>query len=140
EFRLIVGRGARFLPAAPPGIHVGRLSEFRAALALSICEGLNFPLRWAENMSSQQITPNSSERHVLPPRAPFDPGKRSDALSEAFKLIGAAVRFERNTEIHGEDEPAEYFYQVASGAVRTYKVLSDGRRQIGAFHLPGDLF
>jgi CRP/FNR family nitrogen fixation transcriptional regulator len=91
-------------------------------------------------MSSQQTTPNSSERHVLPPRAPFDPGKRSDALSEAFKLIGAAVRFERNTEIHGEDEPAEYFYQVVSGAVRTYKVLSDGRRQIGAFHLPGDLF
>jgi CRP/FNR family nitrogen fixation transcriptional regulator len=24
--------------------------------------------------------------------------------------------------------------------VRTYKVLSDGRRQIGAFHLPGDIF
>ena len=26
------------------------------------------------------------------------------------------------------------------GAVRTYKLLSDGRRQIGAFHLPGDVF
>jgi hypothetical protein len=24
--------------------------------------------------------------------------------------------------------------------VRTYKVLVDGRRQIGAFHLPGDIF
>ena len=31
-------------------------------------------------------------------------------------------------------------YKVVSGAVRTYKVLSDGRRQIGAFHFPGDLF
>jgi CRP/FNR family nitrogen fixation transcriptional regulator len=29
---------------------------------------------------------------------------------------------------------------VVSGAVRTYKLLNDGRRQIGAFHLPGDLF
>jgi CRP/FNR family nitrogen fixation transcriptional regulator len=27
-----------------------------------------------------------------------------------------------------------------TGAVRTYKVLADGRRQIGAFHLPGDVF
>lgn len=26
------------------------------------------------------------------------------------------------------------------GGVRTYKLLSDGRRQIGAFHLPGDIF
>jgi len=29
---------------------------------------------------------------------------------------------------------------VVSGAVRTHKLLSDGRRQIGAFHLPGDVF
>ena len=31
-------------------------------------------------------------------------------------------------------------YQVIKGAVRTYKLLSDGRRQIGAFHLSGDVF
>ena len=36
--------------------------------------------------------------------------------------------------------PAEYVYQVKSGAVRSYKLLSDGRRQIGAFHLVGDIF
>jgi len=29
---------------------------------------------------------------------------------------------------------------VICGAVRTYKLLNDGRRQIGAFHLPGDVF
>jgi CRP/FNR family nitrogen fixation transcriptional regulator len=29
---------------------------------------------------------------------------------------------------------------VIRGAVRTYKLLSDGCRQIGAFHLPGDVF
>jgi CRP-like cAMP-binding protein len=48
--------------------------------------------------------------------------------------------FARNTEIYGENEPADYFYKVLSGTVRTYKVLSDGRRQIGAFYLPGDIF
>ena len=31
-------------------------------------------------------------------------------------------------------------YADNEGAVRTYKLLSDGRRQIGAFHLPGDIF
>ena len=44
------------------------------------------------------------------------------------------------TEIFGESEPATYVYQVKVGAVRSYKLLSDGRRQIGAFHLPGDIF
>ena len=29
---------------------------------------------------------------------------------------------------------------MISGTVRTYKVLNDGRRQIGAFYLPGDIF
>jgi CRP/FNR family nitrogen fixation transcriptional regulator len=48
--------------------------------------------------------------------------------------------FRRNSEIFGEDEPADYVYKVVSGAARTYKVLNDGRRQIGAFYLPGELF
>ena len=62
------------------------------------------------------------------------------ALGSAFELHGAPVRFARNTEVYGESEQAEYFYQVVSGAVRTYKVMQDGRRQIGAFYLPGDVF
>ena len=43
--------------------------------------------------------------------------------------------YKRGTEIYGEKESAEYVYQVKSGAVRSYKLLADGRRQIGAFHL-----
>ena len=35
---------------------------------------------------------------------------------------------------------AEYIYQVIEGAVRSHKLLSDGRRQIGAFHLVADIF
>ncbi|MBR0694469.1 helix-turn-helix domain-containing protein [Bradyrhizobium lablabi] len=48
--------------------------------------------------------------------------------------------YKKGTEIFGEKEPAEYVYQVKCGAVRSYKLLSDGRRQIGAFHLAGDIF
>ncbi len=58
----------------------------------------------------------------------------------AIELMGAPMPFGRDAEIYGENEPAEYLYKVISGTVRTYKVLNDGRRQIGAFYLPGDMF
>ncbi|MBR0934238.1 helix-turn-helix domain-containing protein [Bradyrhizobium jicamae] len=57
-----------------------------------------------------------------------------------FGMIGTPMRYARNTEIYGEAEPAEYLYQLVFGAVRTYKILDDGRRQIGSFYLPGDIF
>jgi CRP/FNR family nitrogen fixation transcriptional regulator len=55
-------------------------------------------------------------------------------------LMGAATAFGRNAEIYGEGQPADHLYKVVSGTVRTAKILSDGRRQIGAFYLPGDMF
>jgi CRP/FNR family transcriptional regulator, nitrogen fixation regulation protein len=64
----------------------------------------------------------------------------SHALADTLDMMGASMSFSRNEEIYGEGEPADYLYKVASGAVRMYKVLSDGRRQIGAFYLPGDMF
>ena len=54
--------------------------------------------------------------------------------------MGAVMPFARNVEIYGESEPADYLYKVVSGAIRTYKMLNDGRRQIGSFYLPGDIF
>ena len=68
------------------------------------------------------------------------PSVTTHALSGPIEMTGASMSFARNAEIYGENEPADYLYKVVSGAVRTYKVLSDGRRQIGAFYLPGDMF
>ena len=62
-----------------------------------------------------------------------------NALS-SIERLGTPVRYERNSEIFGDDEPAQYFYKVVTGAVRCYKILADGRRQICAFYLPGDTF
>jgi len=62
------------------------------------------------------------------------------ALTGTLEMMGAPMSFSRNEEIYGEGEPADYLYKVASGAVRIYRVLHDGRRQIGAFYLPGDMF
>jgi CRP/FNR family transcriptional regulator, nitrogen fixation regulation protein len=58
----------------------------------------------------------------------------------AMEAMGSQMRFGANEEIFGEAEAAEYVYKVTKGAVRTYKVLCDGRRQIGGFYLPGDIF
>jgi CRP/FNR family nitrogen fixation transcriptional regulator len=67
-----------------------------------------------------------------------------DALDE-FGAAGSSVSLDEITCMQGnaifvEREPAEHVYQVKSGAVRSYKRLSDGRRQIGEFHLEGDIF
>jgi CRP/FNR family transcriptional regulator, nitrogen fixation regulation protein len=61
-------------------------------------------------------------------------------LARAMQMMGATMSFPRNTEIFGENEPADYVYRVISGSVRTYKILNDGRRQVGGFYLPGDIF
>jgi CRP/FNR family transcriptional regulator, nitrogen fixation regulation protein len=68
------------------------------------------------------------------------PAAPASSIGGPLGLMGVPMRFARNTEIYGEDEPAEYLYQVISGAVRTYRTLDDGRRQISAFYLPGDIF
>ncbi len=74
---------------------------------------------------------------------PFAPPARSDKFpffGDRPALVASEHSYPGDTEIYGECEPAEYVYQVVYGAVRTFKVLNDGRRQIGAFHLPGDVF
>ena len=60
-------------------------------------------------------------------------------------LSGEAARwndhkYSRGAQVFWQGEPAKYIYQVKDGAVRTCKLLSDGRRQIAAFYLPGDIF
>jgi CRP/FNR family transcriptional regulator, nitrogen fixation regulation protein len=68
------------------------------------------------------------------------PLARGATQAGAIELMGASMSFRANAEIYGENEPADYLYKIISGTVRTYKVLVDGRRQIGAFYLPGDIF
>src|SRR6476620_9831791 len=73
------------------------------------------------------------------------PGSRPKVLGELGELSRAKAilsefKYKKGTEIYGEAEPADYVYQVVEGAVRSHQLLSDGRRQIGAFHLAGDIF
>jgi CRP/FNR family transcriptional regulator, nitrogen fixation regulation protein len=61
-------------------------------------------------------------------------------LAQSMALMGVRINFPRNAEIYGESEPAEFVYLIISGTVRTSKILADGRRQIGGFYMPGDVF
>jgi CRP/FNR family nitrogen fixation transcriptional regulator len=73
-------------------------------------------------------------------------GERQARPQSSADLILSSVptsickRFKRNTEVFGQGEAAEYLYAVGTGAVRAYKILDDGRRQIGSFYFPGDVF
>ncbi len=40
----------------------------------------------------------------------------ADSLSQSMQLMGAMMAYPRNTEIFGEDEPADYLYKVVSGS------------------------
>jgi CRP/FNR family nitrogen fixation transcriptional regulator len=67
---------------------------------------------------------------------------RPFVLDRPLPVAEAGVRmsYGRDEEIYGEDEASRYVYRVITGAVRTYRVLSDGRRQIVEFHTAGDVF
>ena len=54
--------------------------------------------------------------------------------------VGTQMALRKGKELFAEGDEAEHFYKVVSGAIRSYKLLSDGRRQIDAFHLAGDIF
>ncbi len=55
-------------------------------------------------------------------------------------LVATEFTYRKDEEIYGEDEPAEYVYQVITARFAATSCFPDGRRQIGAFHLPGDVF
>jgi CRP/FNR family nitrogen fixation transcriptional regulator len=59
-------------------------------------------------------------------------------------LLGFHARGERvygkDQRIFSEEDVATHFYEVATGAVRSCKYLGDGRRQIEAFSIAGDIF
>jgi CRP/FNR family nitrogen fixation transcriptional regulator len=68
------------------------------------------------------------------------PAQEIPIIAIHAKFGASEACYTKDEEIYGESEPAECIYEVISGAVRSYKVLSDGRRQICAFHLPSDIF
>lgn len=90
-------------------------------------------------MLTQAVARSGSSKPIVA-QARRAPPVGGYALDGNIELMGAPMTFARNAEIYGEGEPTDYCYKVISGTVRTYKVFADGRRQIGAFYMTGDLF
>jgi CRP/FNR family transcriptional regulator/CRP/FNR family nitrogen fixation transcriptional regulator len=62
------------------------------------------------------------------------------ALCDAFASATAAPRspFAPGALLFRQGEAVQLVYRVLSGAVVSYRLLIDGRRQVTGFHLPGD--
>jgi CRP/FNR family nitrogen fixation transcriptional regulator len=58
----------------------------------------------------------------------------------APRSVGTVRVLAKGEELFAEGDEADHFFKVVKGTVRTYKLLNDGRRQIDAFHLAGDIF
>jgi len=92
-----------------------------------------------------QIAPLAGETLATRARAPWPvlEGGRSetaDPVGAILRGIGTVLKFKRNAAIFEEGDPAQHVYKVIGGAVRTCRMLLDGRRQIADFYLPGDFF
>lgn len=86
------------------------------------------------------LTPNpvlDFPQTQTPPTSALLPHARDD---DDLQTSSVPINFARNSEIFAEGEVAGYVYKIVSGVVRVSKLLPDGRRQISAFHLPGDMF
>lgn len=64
----------------------------------------------------------------------------AETLFEDLGALGLRMPFSAGEEIYAQEEEADLVYRVVSGAVRTTRLLSDGRRQVGDFYYPGDFF
>jgi CRP/FNR family nitrogen fixation transcriptional regulator len=91
-------------------------------------------------MHTQTITAPAVNAFDIPHGMAAEPADQFSAIVHCSRVVASEFSYNKDEEIYGEGEPSEYLYQIISGAVRTYKLLSDGRGQISAFHLPGWLW
>ena len=61
-------------------------------------------------------------------------------LCDVFANASAAPRspFAAGEQLVRQGDPVQLVYRVLQGAVVSYRLLADGRRQVTGFHLPGD--
>ena len=60
------------------------------------------------------------------------------AERDALEPLSRRVALDQKETLFGQDEPAGSVYNVTSGALRLYRILPDGRRQVTGFAFPGD--
>ncbi len=66
----------------------------------------------------------------------------ADAAGDAdiLRSLGTIQSLSRNGRIYAEGDETDAWYRIVSGTACLYRIMPDGRRQIGVFLLPGDFF
>ncbi len=82
------------------------------------------------------MTATDANRIVIDGRTAFP------AAGKTMAVPGGALPtyFGAGSEIYAQGDRGGNLYRVEFGAVRIYRLLADGRRQITAFHLAGEMF
>jgi len=81
---------------------------------------------------------------IVRPDPPIDPlsartyGEDPRALRGILALCQPSSRYHRNRVIFFEGDPADYFFFVSRGSVRTCRSFKDGKRSVVAFHVVGE--
>ena len=87
------------------------------------------------------MSANAALKNSLGQPASREPPKagaaRPDGLG-ALDRLGTVVSLRREQPLFHEADAADFYFKVVSGAVRSCKLLADGRRHVGEFFLPGD--
>lgn len=79
--------------------------------------------------------------HVVPSPVGSSLTRRADAdIKRTASPIGLARAFKKDEEICFEGQFAKNYFKVVKGMVRSFRLLDDGRRQIDAFYVSGDIF
>ena len=71
--------------------------------------------------------------------APHFPARQA-LLARSFTRPRSVTVYTPETEIYVQGEAAGTLYRIEFGAVRIYRLLADGRRQVVAFHIAGETF
>jgi CRP/FNR family transcriptional regulator len=89
-------------------------------------------------------------KRALPSTSPYPDARYGKArlisLSTALPLaerdtmepLSRRISLSQKETLFEQDEPADSIFNVTSGALRLYRILADGRRQVTGFALPGD--
>jgi CRP/FNR family nitrogen fixation transcriptional regulator len=88
-------------------------------------------------MTAQMAISNHSPVAAVRARTAWMAGQDAH---EPLRTAGTVVQVAEGREIFAEGNETDVFYKVLSGVVRVCKFLSDGRRQIEAFHVAGEVF
>jgi len=65
-------------------------------------------------------------------------GENPLAIRSILALCQGPSRYRRNRLIFFEDDPADYFFFLSGGVVRTCRSFKDGKRSVVAFHVAGE--